>query len=569
LEQKTLKHFGTSRLKAGADEVLFVPLGGVGEIGMNLYCYGHNGRWLVVDFGVTFADHNAPGIDVITADIRFLEANAELIDGIVLTHSHEDHLGALPYLWDILKVPVYASPFAHAMARTKMEENQGEEAIPSLVKVKIGEDFKAGSFDLRLVPMTHSIAEACALLIKTSAGNIFHTGDWKNDPDPLIGDPINAETLRQIGQDDLLALVGDSTNAMEPGHSGSEANAAKGLLEAVAGCKNRVAVTMFATNVARMQSAFRAAAAAGRHVGVAGRSIKRVLACAQEAGYLTDRPIFVDEDRINELPRDKVLLLCTGSQGEGRAAMARIAQGKHPSIALSPGDSVIFSSKTIPGNEKEVARIENMLAERDIEIIEDIQTKVHVTGHPRQDELKWLYGLMKPKTLVPMHGELRHLKAHARLAKAEGVAHTPIAVNGQVLRLARDSEPQIIGEVTHGRWGVDGDRLLDVDGQVFRERKRMMHKGLCHISLVMSDAGALKSDPRVLTLGLLDGEVDDPEILTDAEDFAWDTLERLPKTARQDDQQVKGVMIKTMKRFFNDVLGRKPLIEVTIHRVGK
>lgn len=569
METKQLKHFGTSRLKAGADEVLFVPLGGVGEIGMNLYCYGHKGRWLVVDFGVTFADHHAPGIDVITADIRFLEANADRIDGIVLTHSHEDHLGALPYLWDILKVPVYATPFAHAMARTKMEENQGEEGVPSLVKVEINEDFKAGDFDLRLVPMTHSIAEACALLIRTDIGNIFHTGDWKNDPEPLISDPIDEEALRKIGQDDLLAVVGDSTNAMEPGHSGSEATAAKGLMEAVAACDNRVAVTMFATNVARMQSAFRAAAASGRHVAVAGRSIKRVLACAQEAGYLTDRPIFVDEDKVNELPRNKVLLVCTGSQGEGRAAMARIAQGKHPSISLSAGDSVIFSSKTIPGNEKEVARIENMLAERDIEIIEDIQTKVHVTGHPRQEELKWLYGLMQPKIVVPMHGELRHLKSHARLAKASGAQHAPVAVDGQVLRLTRDGEPEIIGEVTHGRWGVDGDRLLDTDGLVFRERKRMMHKGLCHVSMVMSDGGAIKSDPKIMALGLLDDEVDDPEIITEAEDYAWDAIDRLPKSSRQDDQQVTGVLIKAMKRFFNDAIGRKPLIEVTIHRVGK
>lgn len=557
----------SSKLNAKDDEVLFVALGGIGEIGMNLYCYGHAGRWLLVDFGVTFADHHAPGIDIITANIAFLEDNKDNIEALVLTHAHEDHLGALPYLWDLLEVPVYATPFGAAMARTKLQQSSLAEAVDCINIVEVGSKVQLGPFDVTFHPMSHSTLEACALIIDTGIGRLFHTGDWKNDPSPQIGQPIDEEKLRALGEEGMLAVIGDSTNAMEAGVSGSEQEVANGLIKAVEACKGgRAVVTCFATNVARMQSAMRAAEVTGRRVAVAGRSIHRVLGCAREAGYLQDMPPLVPEEKVAQIPRDELLLICTGSQGEGRAALARIAQRKHNFIDLKAGDSVIFSSKTIPGNENDVARVENKLAALGINLIDNGRFKVHCTGHPRRDELRWLLRLLRPQILVPCHGERRHLNAHADLARQEGIPHTPVVVNGQVLRLDREGCTLMACLAEHGRWGVDGERLVDLQSSLFKERKRLMHNGIIHLATCVNSKGAIVASPKVFSLGVFDWDVDETEIIGEIEEEAWKALERLSKKERRNDKNIEETIRRALRGFLIQAIGRKPLIEITVSR---
>src|SRR5262245_3719429 len=424
---------------ASASELLFAPLGGVGEIGMNLALYGlgDGGKrtWMAVDLGVAFAGDDLPGVDLIMPDIAFLMEERRNLAGLVLTHAHEDHFGALLDLWPRLRCPVYATPFTAALFEAKRLGEAGAIDIPIKV-VQLGSRFQVGPFDVELASMSHSIPESNALIIRTPLGTVLHTGDWKLDPTPIIGPPTDEAKLRRLGDEGCLALIGDSTNAVREGRSPSEADVAKTLRELIGSAKGRVAVTTFASNVARMRAVAEAAAAAGREVVVVGRAMDRVEQVARETGYLEDINDFRTVEAYGYLPPDKVVALCTGSQGEPRAALARIAEDQHPEVTLQKGDLVIFSSRTIPGNEKAVGRIVNGLVRQGIEVITDRTHLVHVSGHPRRAEMAELYGWVRPRIAVPVHGEALHLAEHAKLARAAGVPEVVLCGDGDLLQLA-------------------------------------------------------------------------------------------------------------------------------------
>ncbi|MDF2763106.1 MAG: putative metallo-beta-lactamase [Rhodospirillales bacterium] len=421
--------------RPGSDELLFLPLGGAGEIGMNLNLYGHAGKWLMVDLGVTFGDEATPGIEVIMPDPRFIEERREDLVGIVLTHAHEDHLGAVPYLWERFGCPVWATPFTAAVLRRKLHETGLAGRVP-ILEVPLSGRFQAGPFEIELVTLTHSIPEPNALVIRTGAGTVLHSGDWKFDPEPLVGAPSDIDALRRLGEQNILALVCDSTNALVAGHSGSEAAVREELIRLFGRFNNRIAVACFASNVARLESVVHAALAHDRHVALVGRSMRRIVEAAQETGYLTGLPPFVSEHDAGYLPREKVALLCTGSQGEPRSALARIARNDHPQVTLEPGDAVIFSSRVIPGNEKAIGALQNDLARLDVEIVTAEDEPVHVSGHPAREELARMYQLVRPRIAIPVHGERRHLEAHARLAEECQVPLAIAAENGRMIRLA-------------------------------------------------------------------------------------------------------------------------------------
>jgi ribonuclease J len=414
-----------------ADELLFLPLGGAGEIGMNLnlYGYGRPGahRWLMIDCGVSFGGDGIPGADVMMADASFILERREQLEGLLLTHAHEDHLGAVPYLWPELRCPIYATPFATASLRRKLDDG----VLAELRPITVPEDgtLQIGPFALELISMTHSIPEAKSVAIRTAAGAVLHTGDWKLDPDPVVGPTSDDDALRKLGDAGLTALICDSTNVFESGTSGSEGAILATLAELVAGCPYRVAVTCFATNIARLHTIARVARGAGRDVVMAGASLKRNYAAARECGYLGDVPPFLEDALAGHLPRERSLIVCTGGQGEPRAALARIAQGEHPYVTLEPGDAVIFSSRVIPGNERAIARLQNALLRLGVDIIAPRRGLIHVSGHPAREDLLRMYRLARPRVAVPVHGELRNLLEHAKLAREQQVPDVIVAEN--------------------------------------------------------------------------------------------------------------------------------------------
>ncbi len=414
-----------SRGTAGAAELVFMALGGIGEIGMNCYLYGLGPpdarQWLMVDLGITFPEgENDPGIDVILPDVRFIEEERASLAGLVLTHGHEDHLGAVAELWPRLRAPIYATPFTAALLRTKLAEFGGR-AQPTIKEIALDSRFAVGPFDLELISVAHSIPEPNAIAIRTPLGLVLHTGDWKLDATPVIGAPTDSAKLMQLGDEGVTAMICDSTNALREGRSPSELDVARSLADLIRGAKGRVAVTIFASNVARIRAVADAARSARRHLVVAGRSMHRIIQVAMATGYLPSDFKYHDQDQFSYLERDEVVLLCTGSQGEPRAALARIAEDEHPHVKLAKGDLVIFSSRTIPGNERAVGQIQNRLVDLGCDIIGDGDALVHVTGHPRREELKEMYGWVRPKIAIPMHGEARHLVEHGKLARAAGV----------------------------------------------------------------------------------------------------------------------------------------------------
>src|SRR5690349_17650444 len=471
------------------DELVFAPLGGVGEIGMNLSIYGYGPErrrtWLAVDLGVAFGSEELlPGVDLIMPDVRFLAEERQNLVGIVLTHAHEDHFGALLDLWPRLRVPVYATPFTAALFEAKRLGEQGAPEIPIKV-VPLGGRFSLGPFDLEFVSVAHSIPESNALIIRTPHGIVLHTGDWKIDPTPVIGPPTDEARLRALGEEGVLAIVGDSTNAVRDGRSPSEVDVAKTLHELIADAPARVAVTTFASNVARVRSAAIAARDAGREVIVVGRAMERIAQVARETGYLEGIQDFRGIDAYQSLPRDRVLALCTGSQGEGRAALARIAEAQHPSVTLDRGDRVIFSSRTIPGNEKEVGRVVNGLIRQGIEVITDRTHLVHVSGHPRRAEIEEMYGWVKPRIVVPVHGEALHLAEHAAIARSLQIGEVVVCENGDLIRLA-PGPASIIDEVPAGRIYKDGRLLIDADVRTVPDRRRMSFAGMVSVALAVT-----------------------------------------------------------------------------------
>jgi ribonuclease J len=548
-------------------EFVFVPLGGVGEIGMNLYLYGY-GRdgardWLIVDMGVTFGSEYEPGVDVILPDIRFIEEERHNIAGLLLTHAHEDHFGAVVDLWPLLGgVPVYATPFTAEMLKSKLAESGIIDSFPLHI-MPLGGRRSIGPFDVELVRMSHSIPEPSAVIIRTPLGAALHTGDWKLDDTPLTSAPTDAERLKALGNDGLTALICDSTNAVRDGVSLSEADVAVTLDRLIREAPQRVAVTTFASNVARIRSVANAANAAGRDLVVVGRAMYRVIEAAQATGYIDPDLPFLEETAFEKLKPRKVVALCTGSQGEPRAAMARIAQGEHPNVTLDLGDWVIFSSRTIPGNEKAVARVQNGLADRGIEVITDIDAPVHVSGHPRRGELEQLYGWVKPTVAIPMHGEGRHLEAHARLAERLGVEQVVRARNGMMVRLL-PGPAAIIDEVPVGRLYRDGMVLTRADDGQVRERRKLSFAGSVAVSLVLSEKGVLLADPEVALTGLPQTDTQGTPFATIARDAVIGTIESIPKPRRKDPALVSEAVSRSVRAAVNQAWGKKPVCSVLL-----
>lgn len=552
--------------RKGADFV-FLPLGGVGEIGMNLYLYGY-GRdgareWLIVDMGITFGGEMEPGVDVILPDISFIEEERHNIAGLLLTHAHEDHFGAVIDLWpQLANVPVYATPFTAEMLKAKLTEIGLVNGFPLHV-MPLGGRRSIGPFDVELISMSHSIPEPSAVVIRTPLGAALHTGDWKLDENPLTSAPTDATRLKALGDDGLAALICDSTNAVRDGVSPSEADVALTLARLIREARQRVAVTTFASNVARIGSVANAARAAGRELVVVGRAMYRVIEAAQATGYLDPQLAFHDETAFGKLPPHKVVALCTGSQGETRAAMARIAQGEHPNVKLAAGDTVIFSSRTIPGNEKAVSRIQNALADLRVEVITDQDEPVHVSGHPRRGELKQLYGWVRPVAAIPMHGEGRHLEAHAKLAERLGVKQVVRARNGTMVRLL-PGPAQIIDDVPVGRLYRDGLILTRAeDGQV-RERRKLSFAGSVAVSLVMSEKGHLLADPEVAVTGLPAADNAGTPLEEIARDAVVGTIQSLPRPKRKDQALVSEAVRRSVRAAVNQAWGKKPVCSVLL-----
>lgn len=535
------------------NELIFCALGGSGEIGMNVNLYECDGKWLMVDLGLTFGGAEYPGVDLVFADLEFIEDRAKDLVGVVLTHAHEDHIGAVPYFAADLGVPLYATPFTASLVRGKLEEAGLIDEV-ELHVVNHLDTFRLGPFSLRYLPLAHSIAEGNALLIETPLGRIFHTGDWKVDEEPLIGTPTTAEELTAIGEEGILALVCDSTNVFNPETSGSEGEVYRELLEEVGRHKGRrVLVTTFASNVARLQTFGEVAKRTGRKLCVAGRSLDRIIETAKSCGYLKNLPELVDFDTAMGLPRGEVLILATGGQGEPRAALARIAEGNHP-IGLEAGDVVLFSSRQIPGNEIAIGRIQNKLAEREIQIVTDRQSRIHVSGHPGRPDLEALYGWLKPEILVPVHGEMRHMREQALLGRSCGVAKTIVQKNGDLIRLAPDG-PEKIGEVGAGRLVLDGDIIAPADGEAMVMRRRLSYGGIVTVAV---DA---KGNAKVAGMGL-PLEEDYEEFVTEASRDVRAALAKLDGAAARDRDKRTEAARLAARRAATRWSGKKPQVQV-------
>jgi ribonuclease J len=541
------------------EELLFVALGGSGEIGMNVNLYGCRGRWIMVDLGLTFADPTYPGIDLILPDLEFIESQQERLAGIVLTHGHEDHIGALPYLAEELKAPLYATPFTAGLIAGKLEE----EGLTGQVKLNIverGGSIELGPFRVTFVALSHSIPEGNGVLIETPFGNIFHTGDWKIDETPVLGEAPSPETLRAIGDEGVLALVCDSTNVFQDQPSGSEESVHAGMLAKVSEAKGRVLVTTFASNAARLQTIGRVAVETGRQVCIAGRSLDRILRVAQATGYLQNFPAPIDFDAAMRLPRSEVLVIATGGQGEPRAALGRIASGSHE-LKLSDGDTVIFSSRIIPGNEVAIGRIMNQLSELGVRIITERQAHVHVSGHPGRPELIEMYNWVRPEIVVPVHGEARHLAEHARLALGHGVPQAVVQENGDVIRLA-PGKPKKVNEVRVGRLVLDGDVILPADGATITERRRMGYSGLITVTVPVGEGGKLAGAPLIRPFGV-PVEEDRDDFIADATDAA-----RRAYSPGSDEEKVREAVRLAVRRCVTLWTGKKPLVEVMLLQVA-
>jgi len=552
---------------AQPDELTFIPLGGVGEIGMNLSVYGLGNRqsrsFLAIDLGVSFGDEeHLPGIDLVLPDIRFLEKERKNLMGLVLTHAHEDHFGAIIDLWPRLKCPIYATPFSAALFRAKCESERVPPDIPVMV-VASGARVAVGPFEVEFVPVAHSIPESHALAIRTSAGTVLHTGDWKIDPTPVLGLPTDAARLAAIGDEGVLALIGDSTNAVREGRSPSEADVAASLAEIVKAARGRVAVTTFASNVARMRAVADAARASGREVVVVGRAMARVAQVARETGYLDGVQPFRSMDAYSHLPADKVLALCTGSQGEPRAALARIAAGDHPEVSLGKGDCVIFSSRTIPGNERAIGAIINGLITQGVEVITDRTRLVHVSGHPRRDELREMIGWVRPQVLVPAHGEALHLDEHAKLARAAGVPQVVVCRNGDVVRLAPGAA-SIVGEVPHGRLYKDGLLIEEARSRAVSERRKLGFSGCAMVSMAITDKGELADDPEVDLVGIPEKNGATEGLADEVFDVVVDTFENLPRGRRRDPDAAAESVRRAVRSALLAQWGKKPVCVVHV-----
>ncbi len=556
---------------AAADELVFVALGGVGEIGMNLALYGYgrgrSRKWLAVDMGVAFGlGEELPGVDAVLPDIRYiLERKADLA-GIVISHAHEDHYGALLDFWPQLRAPVFMTRFAAALLEAKRAGEQNAPKIPVTV-VRPRESFKVGPFEVEYISVSHSVPESNALAIRTPAGTVLHTGDWKLDPAPGVGPSTDSDRFAALGEEGVLAVISDSTNAIRDGISPSEGEVARVLERLIAEAPQRVAVTTFASNVGRIHAVAAAAHRAGRDVVVVGRAIRRSVDVARELGYLDGLPEFLDQETYSHLPRNKVVALMTGSQGEPRAALAKIAAKDPRSITLSPGDRVIFSSRTIPGNEKAVNSIINALVDFGAEVITDRDGLVHTSGHPRRDELRQLYDWTKPQIVIPVHGEALHLHEQAKLARAAGVPQVIEIRNGQMIRLA-PGRAELIDNVTHGRLYRDGRLIVSHEASGVGDRRRMSFAGLVSIAIVLSDGGDVLEDPTIVLSGVPETDAEGAAFRGIVEEAVDEALDALPKARRRDAEAVREAVRRAVRSEIDTAWGKKPQTIVHVVHVS-
>jgi ribonuclease J len=545
------------------NELLFVPLGGSNEIGMNLNLYRYQGKWIMIDCGMGFADSFLPGISVLLPNLdAFLPYKKDLV-GLVLTHAHEDHIGAVQFLWPDLQCPIYATAFTAAMLRSKLTE-EGLKDRAKITEVKAGQVYDLAPFKFEMVPITHSIPEMHAVALRTPVGTVMHTGDWKLDINPLLGPTSDEATLKRYGDEGVLAMVCDSTNVFVEGESGSESDVRDSLTDIIRGCTERVVVATFASNVARLQSVIYAALGAGRVVALSGKSLWRVTQAAKDAGYLRDIPPFLSEHEAMKIPRDKVAIICTGCQGEPLAALSKIARGDHPAIRLAPGDTVIFSSRSIPGNETAISWTQNRLVEQGMELITDNNAFVHVSGHPARMELERMYQLVRPAIAVPVHGEARHIREHAKLATHLQIPETVQPSNGAVI-LLKKGEAKRLGSMTSGYVAIDGSSFIDSQAAVIRTRRKIRDEGFMAVSLVLSKTATLASNVKITAPGCLD-VADDASLIAAMIEEIEEQVEAQSKAGRKGknlEESIRGIL----RRVIRDELGKKPVIDVLIHQL--
>tara|TARA_B100000214_G_scaffold364806_1_gene331831 strand:- start:854 stop:2533 length:1680 start_codon:yes stop_codon:yes gene_type:complete len=544
------------------NDLIFVPLGGSNEIGMNMNLYHFAGKWIIVDLGISFGDDTMPGVDVLVPDPSFIESQRENLLGIVATHGHEDHIGAIPHLWERLRCPVFATPFTASLIRKKLIEKGIIEKV-KLVEIHSSSKFEVGPFKLELISLTHSIPEPNGLVVECGEQIIWHTGDWKLDPDPQVGQPGDMEALKRLASRGVTAMVSDSTNAHMLGTTGSEGDLLNSLETLFSEYPKKIGVACFASNVARLRTIAVAAKKNDRHVALVGRSLWRMYEVAKENGYLLDIPDFISEKDVGFLPDDKVVVVCTGSQGEPRAALSRIADDSHPEISLADGDVVIFSSRQIPGNEKAISRLQNKLLNRGVKIITDQDHYVHVSGHPAHDEVVFMYQTIKPDIAIPVHGEKKHLRANALIAESCQIPQILIPDNGNVIRLC-SGKAEVIADVKTDALVVDGKQLTPLTSQTIKDRNKLLHNGSIFASIVLASDGLCDGPPVVTCIGVGAGI----QVVLDQqlEALICDGIETLSPAERVIDETVIKACTKVIKRFCRGQLGKSPTISIHIIR---
>ena len=545
------------------NEILFSPIGGVGQIGMNFYLYGTQGKWIIVDLGITFGNsEETPGIDIILPNPEFVKKNKKNLLGIIITHAHMDHIGAVGHLWPQLQCPVYATPFAAAVLKRNLKELKIK---PNFLKnIALDSNFKLGPFEIDVISTTHSIPEPNALGIKTKFGNILHTGDWKIDPEPLVGRNFNQKKLESFGKKGVLAIVSDSTNSNVEGHSGSEEKLRESLIKIIKKTRNRIAITSFSSNLARLETFAHIAKESGKAAALCGRSLWTMYKAALDSGYLKNIKPFLDEREAMEYPREQILLICTGSQGEPRAALSRIANDMHQNIFLEEGDTVIFSSKVIPGNERSITKVQNDLKERNINVVTESDEFVHVSGHPHIEELKKMYNWIKPEIVIPVHGEYHHLKGNVEIAKKCGIKTGLILKNGLLLKIG-PGEPKVIGTIPSGRLMLDGKKIIPINEEAIKNRKKMLYNGTILISLALNKDNKIISKPVISSKGFFNNQnikIFENNLKNNIHLF----LKEL-NNKKFIDELLKEKINAFTRKFFKKSLDMKPIIEIHIIKI--
>ena len=551
------------------NELIFCPLGGSGEIGMNMNLYGYgeknNHQWIIIDIGVGFVDDSVPGIDLMVPDPDFILQRKDDLLGILLTHAHEDHIGAIALLWPSLECPIYATPFTATLIKEKFREKKIN--IGSHLKIiELNGNVKIGPFDINYVTLTHSILEPNALQIKTPHGTLLHTGDWKCDTDPLIGKQMDEIKLKEIGKQGVLAMICDSTNIFTEGRSGSEKDVRESMLTVFENIKKKIIVTTFASNVARMETVFKCAEKVGRHLSLVGRSMHRIYNTARECGYLQNIKAPLDPRDAKKIPRDKIVYLCTGSQGEPLGAMNRIVNQEHPDVYLDEGDTVIFSSRIIPGNEKKLFKIHNQLVKNNINVISEENAFIHVSGHPGRDEMRDMYEWIKPKISIPVHGEHRHMKEHYDFATSLGVPQPMLIENGDMIRIA-PGEPKIIDKVHNGKLYVDGNRVIDDQSRFLKDRKNIAHNGLMDVILIISKKGNLDRNPIINIRGLPFNDEELDECFYEMEDEILKTSKAYSLNNKKHEKNLIDALKSNLKKIIYSKTRKRPYTNITLIRV--